>query len=329
MSIDIRRVLLVVLTISVLVIPHTTLSSPQRKLVVVATIPPLAAIAKEVGGQYVEVHYLVPPGSDPHQYALTPDDLSLIETCDVFVSVGREGFLGMIPENAGRVRLGWDDWIAAGVYVRDGNPHYLWLYPPNAIKIAQVLYQVYASLDPSHADYYESRLRTFESKVEALQRWASKLVVTYGVEGAKIALVGRHFEPLAEWLGLRVVAVLLETEGATASPGELAAFEDIVRKQGAQVLITQRLADEGRLGETVARDVGIPVVYLYGVPLDPSDTYTEFIKYDVALLVSSLAAGSPASAARGMNPAVVWTAFALLSALAIFEAYLIRRGRLP
>jgi len=326
----VRRFLPVFIAI-VCILHPLALSAPQRKLIVVATIPPLASIAKEVGGDLVEVYYLVPPGSDPHQYAMTPKDLELVRLCDLFIAVGREGFLGALPENPGRIKLSWESWLSSGVYIKDGNPHYLWLYPPNAAKVAERIYEALVRLDPKDRDYYYERLMLFKKKMEELDKWARNTVKAYGVEGARVALVGKHFEPLIEWLGMKIVGVLLPTGGAVASPRGLAEFEEEIKRKEAEVIVvlaTQRYGDEGRLGEAVSRDTGVPVVYLYGIPLDPSDTYTEFIKYNTAALISSIVSGS-GRGVEGINPLMAWSAFGILTAIAVIEALIIKTGWSP
>ncbi|MGB9631653.1 MAG: metal ABC transporter substrate-binding protein, partial [Candidatus Methanodesulfokora sp.] len=105
----------------------------DSKMKIVATIPPLASIAREIAGERAEVYYIIPTSSDPHQYSLSPKDVSLVESSDLFISVGTEPF---IKKLSAKRALSWDDWIKAGAIVKDGNPHYLWLYPENAVKIA-------------------------------------------------------------------------------------------------------------------------------------------------------------------------------------------------
>ncbi|HDD34162.1 MAG TPA: ABC transporter substrate-binding protein, partial [Thermofilaceae archaeon] len=64
------------LCLAILLASYVAAALPQgKKLVVVATIPPLAALARAVGGDRVEVVYIVPGTSDPHQYAPTPRDI--------------------------------------------------------------------------------------------------------------------------------------------------------------------------------------------------------------------------------------------------------------
>ena len=55
---------------------------------VVASFYPLAFVAERVGGDRVTVTNLTPPGVEPHEYEVTPDDLEAVGTADVVLTVG-------------------------------------------------------------------------------------------------------------------------------------------------------------------------------------------------------------------------------------------------
>ena len=57
-------------------------------LVVVASFYPLAEAAQRVGGDLVTVQNLTPPGVEPHDLELAPDDLEAIATADVVLYLG-------------------------------------------------------------------------------------------------------------------------------------------------------------------------------------------------------------------------------------------------
>jgi ABC-type Zn uptake system ZnuABC Zn-binding protein ZnuA len=137
-----RKFILLILMLLIL----TPLSlKADEKIKIVATIPPLASIAREIAGDRAEVYYIIPTNSDPHQYSLSPRDVSLAESSDLFISVGTEPFIKKLNV---RRALSWDDWIKAGIVVKDDNPHYLWLYPENAVKIAETIERKLEEIDP-------------------------------------------------------------------------------------------------------------------------------------------------------------------------------------
>jgi zinc transport system substrate-binding protein len=61
--------------------------SPATTLTVVASIYPLQYATEQVGQERVEVINLTPPGADPHDYELTPQQVALIGQADLVVYI--------------------------------------------------------------------------------------------------------------------------------------------------------------------------------------------------------------------------------------------------
>jgi ABC-type Zn uptake system ZnuABC Zn-binding protein ZnuA len=83
----------------------STLVHAQEPLRVVATTTIIADVARNVGGDLVEVTALIPTDSDVHAFQITPEDAVIIAEADVLLvnGAGLEAFLGGLIENAGEV----------------------------------------------------------------------------------------------------------------------------------------------------------------------------------------------------------------------------------
>ncbi len=328
-----RKLVAVLILIILASIANATYASAES-VIVVTTISPLAAITREIGGDRVVVHYLVPPGSDPHQYALKPEDIDLVKNCDVFISIGKEGFLGGLPENPGKVRLSWNDWLEAGVYIKNDNPHYLWLYPENAVKVAEKIYEALINVDPAGRLYYAERLEKFKADIEKLMKWIDEYTTVAGVKGEKVVLAGAHFEPLAEAMELEVVGVLIKGEGKTPSPLEVAEVEKLIEEENVKVIVvlaTQKIGDEGRIASLLSRETGTALVYVYGSMFSGEDSYTEYIKYTVASIASAIEAakskGSSETVFLQFSQTTLLASVIILFFLSIVETAILVRGR--
>lgn len=55
---------------------------------VAATVPPVAAFARAVGGERVEVSVMVPPGANPHSFEPRPSTLEKLSRAGVYLKVG-------------------------------------------------------------------------------------------------------------------------------------------------------------------------------------------------------------------------------------------------
>ena len=69
----------------------------QAKLNIVVTTPDLAAIAKEVGGDQVEITTLARPTEDPHFVDARPSFIVKLNKADALVEGGAELEVGWLP----------------------------------------------------------------------------------------------------------------------------------------------------------------------------------------------------------------------------------------
>ena len=61
-----------------------------KRLQVVTTIFPPYDFARHIAGDRADVHMLLKPGEEVHSYEPTPQDIRLIQNCDLFIYVGGE-----------------------------------------------------------------------------------------------------------------------------------------------------------------------------------------------------------------------------------------------
>ena len=69
----------------------------QAKLNVVATLPDFGSLAREVGGDLVNVSVLAKPTEDPHFVDARPSFVVQLRTADVLIEGGAELEIGWLP----------------------------------------------------------------------------------------------------------------------------------------------------------------------------------------------------------------------------------------
>ena len=278
------------------------------KLRVVATTPDLAALARVIGGDAVEVQALAKPTEDPHYVDAKPSHIVTLNRADVLIEGGAELELGWLPpllENArnDRIAAGAPGRVVAsqGIRMLDvpttfdrskgdlhalGNPHFL-LDPLNAKIIAAQIADHLAQVDPQAADLFKANLGTFVAALDVkLAEWQQQLAP---YSGAKIVTYHPDFVYLAERFKLQVVETLEPKPGIAPSPAHLAKVISIMRATNARVILVQPYQNR-RTAETVARQTNAVVLDLPQQPgaLKNTDTYFDLLDYMVRTLASAL-----------------------------------------
>ena len=277
------------------------------QLRVVATTPDLASVAREVGGDRVNVVALAKPTEDPHFVDAKPSFIVTLNRADVLIEGGAELELGWLPpllENArnGRIAAGAPGRVVASEGIRLleiptsfdrskgdihslGNPHFM-VDPVSAKIVARNIANHFAQVDPKNAATYTSNLARFNARIDTkLAEWQKELAP---YRGAKIVTYHRDFIYLAQRFGFTIVDELEPKPGIAPSPSHLAQVIGEMRRENAKVILVQPFQNR-KTAETVARQTGASVLDTPQQPGAVSNTTTYFDMVDN--IVRALATG--------------------------------------
>ncbi|MGD9982968.1 MAG: metal ABC transporter solute-binding protein, Zn/Mn family [Porticoccaceae bacterium] len=212
-------------------LPHS--ERPQ----ILATIKPLALIARDVAGDLAEVRQLLPDGASPHEYALRVSDRRLLGAADVVLWVGpvlepylNSAVAGMAP---GRALTAADlpgiVWPERGsdsgkAGVEQARDEHLWLDPRNARIIARALAQALKShgLGAGAESVLAERLRRFEAELDVAEAAIQARLAP--LRGTFFASDHDGFGHFAHRFGLRSAGYLRDVSGHAAGAHSVAAL---------------------------------------------------------------------------------------------------------
>ncbi len=286
----------------------TALPAAHAKLDVVATVPDLAAIAKQVGGAHVSVKSLSLETQDPHFVDAKPSLALALNKADVLLAVGLELEVGWLPtlQTGARNRdivAGGRGYIDCSQFITpldvptgkvdrskgdihpNGNPHYL-TDPRNAVKVARGIADRFAALDPSHADEYRAGYDAFANAVNAARAgWERRLA---GAKGAPVVPYHKSFIYLGSWLGLDPVSYVEPKAGVSPSPKHVARTIVLGRKKKVRAIVVEAYYPS-RTATLVAKKMGAKLVKLPGgTAFRKGQTYVDHMNDVVALLEGAL-----------------------------------------
>ena len=275
---------------------------------VVATVPDLAAITKEIGGEHVSVTSLSLPTQDPHFVDAKPSLVLKLNKADLLVAVGLDLEVGWLPPLQTQARNkkilpGGSGYLDCSHYVvvRDlegatvdraegdvhpgGNPHYLY-DPRQAAGCAKAIAARLAALDPGHAKAYRRNAQRFLGDLEAArERWEEQLA---DARGAPVITYHKSFSYLLDWLGLEEIATLEPKPGIPPTARHVAQVIKAGKRRGAKVVLQESFYPD-KTGKLVAKKVGGRVVKLAGgADVAEGERYVDHMDRFVADLAEAL-----------------------------------------
>ena len=303
-------------------------SSAHAKLKIVTTATDYADLARQIGGDQVEVHSVMKGPENVHNVMAKPTEMVALNKADLFVhsgldtepwrdnllrgarnprvNAGQPGNVDMsngielkeVP--AGRVSR------AEGDIHAYGNPHYT-LNPQNAQRMAATLVKAMAKADPGNAELYKRNAVRLVNELADVSRDIRKRFEPYA--GLKVVTFHKAWDYFGDAIPIQLVGTIEPKPAITPSPEQVRQIVQLMKDQGVKVVICETY-DDDNLARSVAEQAGAKVIVLpdhvLGVP--EADTYQKLFFYDVDKLIETAkAAGvepkAPAPAAAGKTGA--------------------------
>ena len=231
---------------------------------VVASFYPLAEAAARTGGPAVEVTDLTPPGTEPHDLELGPDDLEAIASADLVVYLGG-GFQPAIEdavdgEASGRAVDVLDglDLLPDAEGALPADPH-VWLDPTIYASIVGRVGAALADASPDDAGAIGRQTDVFLAELEDLDRSFREGLA----ECERRLVVTSHaaFGYLAAAYDLRQEAIAGVSPESEPDPARLAELAELASEEGVTTIFTEDLVSP-EVAEALAADAGLSTAVL-------------------------------------------------------------------
>jgi zinc/manganese transport system substrate-binding protein len=271
--------------------------SAEAKLNVVATLPDFGSIAREVGGDKIDIVILAKPTEDPHFVDARPSFVVALRNADVLIDGGAELEIGWLPpllQNARnpKIETGKPGRVVAAQGVRLmnvpanvtraagdvhalGNPHFM-TDPIIAKAVAQHIAQGFAAVDSANAAAYDANYKKFEAAINAkLQEWGPALL---SFKGQDVVAYHDSWPYFAHRFGVKIDIFLEPKPGIPPSPSHLAEVIEQMKAKKIKAIIVEPFQDR-KVAEKVASATGAKVVDFAQFPggLPGTETYVKLI----------------------------------------------------
>jgi zinc/manganese transport system substrate-binding protein len=243
---------------------------------VVATTTVLGDLARAVGGRDADVHQLLRPNSDPHDYEPRPDDV--LATADARLVLtsgdGLDRWMTKVVEQAGGDPRVVNVGAAVPVTRRadgDVDPHW-WHDPRNAEAAVVVIRDALTHANPNARTAYARRAEAELRRIRALDAAIGRCMAA--IPAARRVLVTDHdaFGYFAGRYRLRIAGTVIPslTTQAQPSAGDLAALARTIARERVRTVFSERSVN-AKLARAVADETGARIDdSLYGDTLGPA-----------------------------------------------------------
>ena len=297
--------------VTVALVSFAAAAPVSAALKVVTTTADLGALAKEVGGDKVQVDSFAKGYQDPHFVEPKPSFILLANKADLLIAVGRELEIGWLPplitssRNA-KIQVGASGYLDASSNVKileiptgqitramgdvhpAGNPHY-WLDPGNGRRIAGAIRDKFSELSPADKAYFAQRYSDFDKRLaDAEKRWDATMAP---YKGTKIVTYHRSWPNFVERFGLDVIGYVEPKPGIPPSPSHTLELIDEMKRQNVKVILVEPYFDL-KTPQSISNQVGGKVLVLapsVGGTKEAAD-YIQLFDYDVNTLAAALKA---------------------------------------
>jgi len=248
---------------------------------VVSSIPTLGSLAREVGGDRVQVQSLGKGYQDPHFVEAKPNLMLVLNRADLLLYVGLELEIGWLPPLVLGSRnpkiqtgeLGSLDCSRAipvldipttkidrsmGDIHPQGNPHY-WQPPGNARIIAGEIAARLSQIDPEGKPAYDKNLAAFNARVDAKEKEWAPMVAK--MRGAKIVTYHKSWSYVSHWLGMEEIGYVEPKPGIPPDPNHLVQIIQLMRAEKAQFLLVEDFYNKNT-AQLVAEKAGAKLLVL-------------------------------------------------------------------
>jgi zinc/manganese transport system substrate-binding protein len=293
--------------------PGAFLGLAAASLRVVTTVAPLTDMVRQVGGETLQVHGLVPEGVNSHTFQPAPGDIQYLAQADLVVLNGLdlEVPIAKLVRSSARagvtvLQLG-DTTVSQAEWVFDfsfpkaqghPNPH-LWLNVDYAMRYVTLIRDQVSALDQGNAAVYHRQATDYLAQLAHLDHCIAEGMSTLAPPQRKLLTYHDSWPYFARRYGMTVVGAVQPANFSEPAPREVARLIDQLRQEkvpavfGSEVFpskVLRKIATEaGVRYVTTLRDDVLP-----GHPGEADHSYIGMMRHNVATMLDALG-GTPAA----------------------------------
>lgn len=270
----------------------------------VATLHPLLAdLAKQVGGERVEIFELVEKNADPHHFEPTPQQIRGVGEIDLCLAsgMGLESYLpalkSLLPASAQLIEIGASipsmegscdhpDHHHHGEHSHGLDPH--WWHSIDAFRRATTLTaEAFTAADPAGAESYRANALVYRTQLDALERWTKRELARVPRELRILPTAHAAFGYFCRDFGFTPIPVQGINREQMPDAQTLSDLIARLKKDGVPAIFPEKSSNP-KILQALTADTGIELAQPLIADGTTTDSYEEMIRYNVTTIVGAL-----------------------------------------
>lgn len=266
-------------------------TSGTSKLHIITSFYPMEEFTSKVAGDLADVEVLIPPGTEPHDWEPTPQDIAKMTEANMIVynGAGMEGWIDQVKDSLGSngpvlveaskgVQIlegteeedhehegeAGDHSEEAADHSEEGHDHggfdpHVWLSPKQAQTEVKNIEAALVQLDPTHADQYKQNADAYIKELAQLDNDYKT-----GLSSAKRKdFITQHaaFAYMARDYGLTQVPISGLSPEQEPTAAQMAKVVDFAKQHNVKTIFFETLVSP-KIAETIANEVGAKTAVL-------------------------------------------------------------------
>ena len=284
----------------------TSATAENKKLQVVTTNSIIYDMTKNIAGDLVDLHSIVPVGQDPHEYEPLPEDVQKVQKADLIFYNGinlenaEDAWFTKMVKNAGKVAD--KDYFAVSdgvdvIYLEGEkekgkeDPH-AWLNIENGVIYAKNIAKQLIAKDPKNKETYEKNLAAYVEKLEALDKDAKQRIAKIPEEKRLIVTSEGCFKYFSKAYDIKSAYIWEINTEEEGTPEQIANLVRQLRASKVPSLFVESSVDD-RPMKTVSQETGKPIhstIFTDSIAEEGTDgdSYYSMMKWNLDKIIEGL-----------------------------------------
>ncbi len=260
--------------------------SDQDKLSIYTTVYPLQYFTERIGGNFVQVNTIYPPGSDEHSFEPTQKDMMNLADADIFVYIGLglEGFVekaknALKNENvtmlgaAEHIQLEETEHKENDEHDEDGHHHgdidpHVWTDPVYAKDLALTIKDALIEKMPEQKEQFETNYSLLAKELDQLNQDFEKMVS----ESKHKEIIVSHsaFGYWEKRYGIKQISVAGLNTSNEPSQKQLQKIIEVAKKHNLKYVFFEQNVNS-KLTEIIQKEIGAEPLVLHNLSVLTDD----------------------------------------------------------